>query len=318
MAAPSLQLSRRVQRHLVGGAIYIMIAAFLAWPMVVDNAVAQPQSNAQQPYECSQPGNSNPQQRRQSLPLTTTSGGTGSGTMYPCLSGVPWTFRLGNPNGSSDQEIIAVAGNVYSPGARTLYWAADGNSSNLYQVAFSGLNLCTGNNTPVSGCRIAVNNVDSNPNNNLDLYASTVGMSGQPRPAEDYTLRFLSDSAITIGGNNVFTDLWATGNSTFSVDLSDIPVGAIGCTIAGGSVAGSNPLFGSDTRVCRNVQVSSLSGLNWLVGGSNYRIIGMDLNFYYLVTHRSNPTDPYTQPPIDGSGNPLSSIHLPNTWVTVE
>ena len=66
------------------------------------------------------------------------------------------------------------------------------------------------------------------------------------------------------------------------------------------------------------ITLGSFGNFNWLIGGNTFRVIGVNLTFYYLVTHRNAPTDPYTQPPVDGSGNPLDSIKLPNTRIFVQ
>jgi hypothetical protein len=308
--------SRKVQRLVVFAMLWLIAAAavwFVPWGGTA--AQAQSQSSAYQPFACAQSGGGN---RRQTVPLANANvNGTTSGVFYPCISGVPWRFQAGDlsnfNNNSADGIDIAYVNGVYSKTNPTIYWASSG-SSGLYGVAFKDLQICTGSNTPASGCTLSASNTDSATNNDVALYADSSG-TASPKPKTNYVLRIAPNGPITIGGNGVITDLLATGGSRFSVNMGDVLAGSIGCTAAGGGVIGGT--FGVGAHTCQGITVSALNSLSWLTGVASYHIRELDLTFYYLATHAGSTADPYTQPPVDSSGNPLDSIQLPNTRITV-
>ncbi len=301
------------QRRLVFGALYALAAAAIWFLPIVDMpAQAQARNEAYTPFACANTTGGN---NRATLPLTKSGGSHGTGTMYPCLAGVPWNLKVGNLLSTTDHDVIVVADNVYAPSIPTVKFAANGSIS-LYQMSLAGMQLCLGRSAPSGNCWIGVNNLDANVNNNAVISASSAAAPSFPKPATNYTLKFTPDSGMTIGGAGVLTDLWVTSASRFSVSMENIPFAA--CSTAGGTSAGENPFFGEDTRVCQNIPISKLNSLDWLVGGADYKIVGMDLTFHYLATHRNDPADPYTQPPVDSSGNPLNSIKMPNTTVTTQ
>ncbi|MBM7516753.1 hypothetical protein [Nocardioides nitrophenolicus] len=305
-AAPSLVR----QRALVLGAVLALAAAVVLLPRAGDRALGQAQSGAYQPFACDQPGSANPQQRRQEVQLDNGSGDfNAAGRTYPCLAGVRWHLQSGSVATSNPDAAIGQIRTAYGRKfPSTVYYAAAGSRTDLYQVAFSGLQFCTGDTTPVGAC-------PANGTTDIQLYADT-GDAPQPKPAAPYRLTIDPDQAITIGGAGVWTEVLATGDSSFTVPVAQLPTATqAACVLVGGTARGGFLGFGG---TCELSAADFSGGLaQWLGGGSNYTLLGVNLDFYYLVTHRQNPSDPYTQIPVDGSGNPLNSIQLPNTTITV-
>ena len=244
-------------------ALFLLAATLLLVPTGSNGrAEAQAQSNAYQPFPCQQGGVA--QQRRQSLPLLTTSGSAGSGTMYPCISGVQWRMQAGWIYGATPPGTAANIGAVYDVGTTTLYSAAAGSALKFYNYT-NFIKLATIPGTPATA------------------------------PTSNYTLSITPDGPITIGGAGVLTDLWATGNSAINV----AGYNAV-CWLVGSS----------DGNGCR-ISVSTFQSINWLMGGSNFELYGLDLTFGYLVTHANNPADPYQNPPAQ------PSVQLPNTTISL-
>ncbi|WGY01430.1 hypothetical protein QI633_23200 [Nocardioides sp. QY071] len=304
----TLSLAR--QRSLVLGAVLALAAACVLLPRAGDRALGQAQSSAYQPFACDQPGSSNPQQRRQDVQLDNGAGDfNATGRMYPCLAGVRWHLQSGNVATSSPDAGIGQIRTAYGRKfPNTVYYAAAGSRTDLYQVAFSGLQFCTDDNTPVGAC-------PASGTTDIQLYADS-GDAPQPKPAAPYRLTIDPDQAITIGGAGVWTEVLATASSSFTVPIAQLPTAThLACGLVGGTARGGFLGIGGTCELSAEDFAGDLA--QWLGGGSNYTLLGVNLDFYYLVTHRQNPSDPYTQVPVDGSGNPLNSIQLPNTTISV-
>lgn len=298
------------QRLLVGLAVLALAAAAVLAPRSGDGALGQAPSSAHQPFACDQPGSSNPQQRRQEIQLDNGSGDfSAAGRMHPCLAGVRWHLQSGNVATSDSGAAIGQIRTAYGrkfPG--TVHWAAAGSRTDLYQVAFSGLQFCTGDTTPVSACPSA-------GTTDIQLYADSADAPA-PRSASNYRLTIDPDQAITIGGSGVWTEVLATANSSFTVPVSQLPTAThLACALVGGTARGGFLGIGGTCELSAADFAGDLA--QWLGGGENYTLLGVNLDLYHLVTHRQNPSDPYTQVPVDGSGNPLNSIQLPNTTISV-
>lgn len=298
------------QRLLVGLAVLALAAAAVLAPRSGDGALGQAPSSAHQPFACDQPGSSNPQQRRQEIQLDNGSGDfNASGRMHPCLAGVRWHLQSGNVATSDSGAAIGQIRTAYGrkfPG--TVYWAAAGSRTDLYQVAFSGLQFCTGDTTPVGACPSA-------GTTDIQLYADSADAPA-PKSAGNYRLTIDPDQAITIGGSGVWTEVLATASSSFTVPVAQLPTAThLACALVGGTARGGFLGIGGTCELSAADFAGDLA--QWLGGGENYTLLGVNLDLYYLVTHRQNPSDPYTQVPVDGSGNPLNSIQLPNTTISV-
>ena len=302
---------------MVVSALFAFVAALALWPQPDrpgDSALAQGTSGADQPFDCGGQRNS----------LALANAGSGA-TMYPCVSGVMWELKAGNPSDSASdnyQKVVATISGASAPGTNTVKYAGGGSQS-LYHISFSGLTFCSADGTPVSPCQPPT----TSSTGDLDLTA----VSGATTPA--YTLTIDPDVAMTIGGSGTWTDLWATGDSRITVRLTDVKAAAgllgaltgngAGTCDAAGLLAspapvrhGGNPGFlglgGNDNGTCE-IQVQAFAALNWLVGGSGFQITGMDIKFAYLVTHTGSVTDPYDP----GQAPAGASIRLPNTRITV-
>lgn len=305
-----MTLSVRRQRLLVVLAVLAVAAAAVLVPRVGDDARGQAQSGGYQPFACDQPGSANPQQRRQEVQLDNGSGDfNAAGRTYPCLAGVRWHLQSGNVTTSNPDAAIGQIRTAYGrkfPG--TVYYAAAGSRTDLYQVAFSGLQFCTSRTNPVSACPAA-------GTTDIQLYADS-GDAPAPKSATPYRLTIKPDQAITIGGTGVWTEVLATASSSFTVPVAQLPTAThLACGIVGGTARGGFLGIGGTCELSAEDFAGGLA--QWLGGGSNYTLLGVNLDFFYLVTHRQNPTDPYTQVPVDGSGNPLNSVQLPNTTISV-
>ena len=298
------------QRLVVVLAVLVVGAAFLLVPRVGDVASGQAPQASYQPFLCDQPGSGNPQQRRQDVQLDNGAGDfDAAGRMYPCLAGVRWHLQSGNV-ATSDPGVAI--GQIRTAFGRkfpsTVYYAAAGSRTDLYQVAFSGLQFCSGDTTPVAACT-------PSGTTDLQLYADS-GDAPAPKSATNYRLTIDPDQAITIGGSGVWTEVLATANSSFTVPVAQLPTAThLACGLVGGTARGGFLGIGGTCELSASDFAGDLA--QWLGGGENYTLLGVNLDFYYLVTHRQNPSDPYTQVPVDGSGNPLNSIRLPNTTISV-
>lgn len=305
-----MRLTVRRQRLLVLSAVLVLASAAVLLPRVDDGAHGQAQNGAYQPFACDQAGSTNPQQRRQDVQLDNGAGDfNAAGRMYPCLAGVRWHLQSGNVATSDPGTAIGQIRTAYGrkfPG--TVYYAAAGSRTDLYQVAFSGLQFCTGDTTPVGAC-------PASGTTDIQLYADS-GDAPSPKPAAPYRLTIDPDQAITIGGAGVWTEVLATASSSFTVPVAQLPTAThLACGLVGGTARGGFLGIGGTCELSAEDFAGGLA--QWLGGGENYTLLGVNLDFYYLVTHRQNPSDPYTQLPIDGSGNPLNSIQLPDTTISV-
>ncbi|MBM9462126.1 hypothetical protein JL108_01620 [Aeromicrobium sp. YIM 150415] len=306
--------SRAVQRVVVLGALLALVIGLVTWVAGdADRAEANSQSNAYQPFTCSQPGNANPQQRRQAVPLKSTSGNgfenRNSGTrMFPCLSGVQWHMTAGNPTTSNTGAIVADVKGINTQNAQTYYLAADGSRS-LYQLAFRDLTFRS--NVAQHGAPVLSASSQTAPD---------------PKPAAGHTLAIKPDGPMTVGGPGVRTELLATGDSWFALPWSQITAMSFLANVVG---KGAICTAGSSGDVCR-IRLQTLAGggsgllgqliaaiVSSLAQGGDFSIIALDLKFDYLWTHDMDASrDPYVHPP--GGANPLNSIQLPNTTITVQ
>ncbi|QSR28165.1 hypothetical protein CFH99_21315 [Nocardioides aromaticivorans] len=305
-----MNLSVRRQRWLVLGAILVVATASVLLPRTGDRALGQGRSSAYQPFACDQPGSADPQQRRQEVQLDNGAGDfNAAGRMHPCLAGVRWHLQSGSVTTSDPGLAIGQIRTAYGRKfPNTVYYAAAGSRTDLYQVAFSGLQFCTGDTTPVAAC-------PASGTNDIQLYADS-GDAPAPKAAGNYRLTIDPDQAITIGGSGVWTEVLATANSSFTVPVAQLPTAThLACGLVGGTARGGFLGIGGTCELSASDFAGDLA--QWLGGGENYTLLGVNLDFYYLVTHRQNPSDPYTQVPVDGSGNPLNSIQLPNTTISV-
>lgn len=305
-----MTLSVRRQRWLVLLTVLALGAAALLLPRVGDEALGQPLSSAAQPFACDQPGSSDPQQRRQDIQLDNGNGDfNAAGRMYPCLAGVRWHLQSGNVATSDASAAIGQIRTAYGRKfPNTVYYAAAGSRTDLYQVAFSGLQFCTAKGSPVSTCPTA-------GTTDIQLYGDSTDAPA-PKAAKNYRLTIDPDQAITIGGPGVWTEVLATGDSSFTVPVAQLPTAThLACGLVGGTARGGFLGIGGTCELSASDFAGGLA--QWLGGGKDYTLLGINLDLYYLVTHRENASDPYTQLPVDGSGNPLNSIQLPSTTISV-
>ncbi|OUZ08559.1 hypothetical protein BHE97_12835 [Aeromicrobium sp. PE09-221] len=305
--------SRGLQRFIVLGALLALVTGLVTWVAGdADPAEANSQSNAHQPFDCSQPGTGNPQQRRQTIPLKSTSGNgfenRNSGTrMFPCLSGVQWRMTAGDPSTSDTGAIVADVRGINTQNAHTYYLAADGSRS-LYQLAFRDLTFRP--NVAQHGAPVLTADSRTAPD---------------PRPAAGHTLTIKPDGPMTVGGPGVRTELIATGDSWFALPWSQITAMSFLANVVG---KGAICTAGSSGDVCR-IRLQTLAGggsgllgqliaaiVSGLAQGGDFSIIAFDLTFDYLWTHDMDASrDPYVHPP--GGANPLNSIRMPNTTIMV-
>jgi hypothetical protein len=298
------------QRTVAFGAMLLAVTAVLYWPEIRDgagSAIAQTQDNSYQPFNCGQAGSSNPQQRRQNLQLNGTGGGAANGHAYPCISGVQWKLKAGTTSSSTagPSNIIAVISAAYSTiYSSPIYWAGTGSSSNLVQVSIAGLQFCNGS------LNLTANGYGCTPSltaRNIQLYADSSTGQGYV-PKTPYVLNIIPSGPITVGGNGMQTDIFGVGSSLIATDLAALPSFPFGqagnCATVGGTATGN---------MC-TLSLSSFSGslAQTLAGGGTFPLFGMDLTFYYLITHTGSTTNPYN--PLEVSGN---SVTLPNTRLVV-
>lgn len=315
-------LSRRTQRCLVLLALIALAGMFAVGGIGKSpRADAQNSTPANQPFDCGANRNS----------LALSNAGSGA-TMYPCVSGVQWRLVAGNYADTASnnyQKVVATIAGASAPGTQSVKFAGGGSAS-LTHVAFSGLTFCSANGTPVNPCTppTAANLGDAY---DLKLTADSTTANPAPSPASKLTID--PDVQAVIGGSGTWTDLWATPDSRITVRLVDVNTaagilgaltgnGAGTCDAAGLLTSpapvrhGGNPgllgLGGNNNGTCE-LQLQNFAALNWLVGGSGFQITGMDIKFYYLVTHTGSVTDPYN--PSQAPANP--GIQLPNTTITV-
>ena len=108
-----------------------------------------------------------------------------------------------------------------------------------------------------------------------------------------YELRFTPAGGATIGGNGVMTDMLVTGTSEIRAQ-------------------GTGP-FG--IKLWLKLAIEDYGGVSWLLTSNDFPVAGVNLSFYYLTTHVSNPggTNPY----LPGSAPAGSAVQLPNTTIEV-
>ena len=296
-----------VQRLIAFTAMILAATAVLYWPEIRDGAgqaIAQTQDNNYQPFSCGQANSTVLQQRRQSLALKNGSGGSSGASAYPCVSGVAWRMVVGctsctATNLAGNGAVVAILNNAFASTGQTLYFAGNGSAGSLTQVAIQGLQFCAGNAVPATnlngfGCKQAVNN--------LQLYAnSTTSLAYQP--TTPYQLNIIPAKDITLGGSGMMADIWGTSGSAFEVPAADITSGSTGCGVVGGT---------STTNGC-TVTLGQFSGslAQSLAGGSTLPVVGVNLTFYYLITHSPGATNPYNELAT------TNSLLLPNTRIYV-
>lgn len=301
------RIGARGQRRIVGLAVLATVAALTLTPKIGDDAGAQAANASYQPFSCAQSGGT-AQGRRNDIQLNTGGSFNAAGRVYPCLAGAKWHLETGNVTTSSPDVAIGQIRNAYGralPSA--VKFAAAGDRTDLVQLVFSNLLICSDDNTPVAEC-------PASGTKDIQLYAESAG-TPDPKPVDPYRLTIKPDQAITLGGDGVWTEVLATPDSTFTVPGSQVPLGALGCSVAGGTFRGGILGFGGTCQLTASAFAGGL--VQFLTGGSSFTLLGLKLDFYYLVSHKASPTDPYTEVPSDGSGNPLNSIQLPNTTISV-
>jgi hypothetical protein len=285
----------RTQRWIVLGALLLLMAAVVAVPQLRNDAGATTQAQVQPylPFPCLGAGQTAWPGRRQTMPLYDTSRKDGSststsatdpGVMYPCVSGVQWQFTFGKTSDSTQRgQVNQVQIEKNNPG--TLYWAENGSANgsggdgvgDIYHLSFNSFVVT--NPTASGGSAVVMKTVKGTPTS-----------GGYP---SSYSLQFNPTGAITIGGNNVLTDLWVTGSSDFKAQ------GQVCVILCAG--------------IWVDVSISTYNSITWLLSSNNFPLAGVNLNFYYLVTHKNDPGNPY-----DAANAPSgTSISLPNTSVTV-
>lgn len=293
-----------VQRGVAFTAMVLLVSVVLFWPSIRDHAgqaFAQVQDNNYQPFNCGQANSTNPQQRRQNLALNSGSGGTANGHAYPCVSGVQWTLKLGDPNASLNDTngVVGVIQNAFATSGETLYFAANG-SAPVVQVSVQSLQFCSGNNVPpdnVNGYRC------THATSGIQLYANSQ-TSGSYQPTTPYQLNITPSGPILVGGSGMMADIFGVPSSTIQVATAAVPSGSTGCGFVGGSTHGQG---------C-TLSLSQFSGslAQALAGGSTFPLSAINLSFYYLITHTPTTTNPYN--PLEVTGN---SVQLPNTRIFV-
>jgi len=299
------------QRLVVVLALFVVILAVVAWPgNVGTSAVAQDQSDAYQPFHCQQ--GTTAQQRRQAIQQKgsgTDQNFNGSGYARPCVSGVKWHMQAGNLSDSNTSDVIA---SVHGINARSLtdkvFFAGSGSQA-LYQLAFKDLVF-------------ADNVADYGP---IRLTADSATSPDVQSPTA-HTLSITPDGPITIGGSGVRTEVVATGDSYFAIPWAKVQeMSGLADLVGKGSICTA----GYSGNVCK-IKLSTLAGsgsgllgsliaaiVSSLAQGGDFNLINLNLDFYYLWTHRMDGSDPYTNIPVDGAGSPLNSIQLPKTTITV-
>jgi hypothetical protein len=117
-----------------------------------------------------------------------------------------------------------------------------------------------------------------------------------------YVLGFAPQGGITIGGSGVMTDMLVDGNSQLDAQGTSV--------------------FG--LKIWVTIKISTYTSISWLLTSNDFPLSGVDLYFYYLTTHVSDPgsslatgdvckTNPYC-PQNAPSG---TAVQLPNTQITV-
>ncbi|MFT4264315.1 MAG: hypothetical protein QM572_13090 [Nocardioides sp.] len=309
LRSPSLRAATTgtfAQRLIAFTAMVLMVSVVLFWPEIRDGAgraVAQSQDNNYQPFACGQNNSSTLQQRRQSLQLKNGSGGNGSAYAYPCVSGVKWKLSVGctrcdtSAGSTSNGAIVGVINNAFATDGKTLYFAGTGSATDLVQVGIQGLEFCRGSGDPSRkvnsyGCNQAVSGVQ--------LTADSTD-SGSFNITNDYLLNIDPAGSMNVGGLGMMADVWGTEDSEFEVPKSAISLGSLCGTVATSTGNGCT------------ANLSQFSGtlLTAIAGGTVLPLVGINLTFYYLITHTPSATDPYNE---SASNN---SVVLPNTRIVV-
>ncbi|HET7736750.1 MAG TPA: hypothetical protein VFK52_12290 [Nocardioidaceae bacterium] len=173
----------------------------------------------------------------------------GAGTVRPCLSKVTINVRIpqsGQSHFFDIQKIRIIEDNV------TLRYADGTTESGLKHITFESFNV----------------------RDNMTLTVDGAG----------YDVKMTPDTAATIGGTGVNTDLWVTGDSF--VTVSSILL-----------------FFG----ICTTASVNLFSSLSWLLNGSSWTGCGMNLDVRYMALYR--PT---------GSTTGSFPVRLPNTTIVMQ
>lgn len=312
---PSLRAATQatfVQRAVAFSAMLLAVSVVLFWPSIrntATSAYAQTQDNNYQPFSCSQPGASGLQDRRANLTLKNGSGGSSAAKAYPCISGVAWKLQVGCTtctvtNGAGSNGVVAILNNAFSTTGATLPVTGTTNTATgLTQVSIQGLQFCSAASVPSAtvngfGCRKAVDNIRLTAN-------STSSLTFQPKTP--YQLNIIPAKEMTIGGGGMMADIWGTGASTFEVPANAITSTTTGCGFVGGTTTGSGGSAGC------TVTLSQFSGslAQSLAGGSTLPVIGVNLTFYYMITHTPGATNPYNELAT------TNSLLLPNVRIYV-
>ncbi|NHA01447.1 hypothetical protein G5V59_20900 [Nocardioides sp. W3-2-3] len=221
--------------------------------------------------------------------------------MYPCLAGVRWHLQSGNVATSDASAAIGQIRTAYGRKfPNTVYYAAAGSRTDLYQVAFSGLQFCTAKGAPVSTCPTAgttdIQAVRRQHGRSRAQGREELPAHHRPRPGHHHRRSGRVDRGARDGGQ-----ARSRSRSRSRRPPRTWPAGWSAAPPAAASWASAAPA---------SLSASDFAGglAQWLGGGKDYTLLGINLDLYYLVTHRENASDPYTQVPVDGSGNPLNSI----------
>lgn len=322
--APTLKAatqSTAFQRLFAFSMMLAMVSTVLLWPQIRNHAgeaFAQAQDNNYQPFECGQASSTSRQIRRSNLQMFNNSGLSGytSGRAYPCVSGVAWKLEAGNTKRNlsaagtyqGNNGIVALISKIYPESGGTMNFAGAGSKSTVH-MSLASLRFCTGVpaiDGPVNfangmGC---VRRVDG-----VKMYADSA-TSPTVKPTVPYVLNITPNGPITVGGAGVLTDMWMDPGSVLAAPISSVPLGTLGCGSAG--VAGNT--YGSGSNQTCEFEVSKVtSGLAQnLAAGQNFAIVGMNVTFYYLMSHAQGSTNPYNTAELT-----LNSIQLPNTRIKV-
>lgn len=176
----------------------------------------------------------------------------GAGTLRPCVSKATMNMTVAK-SGENKRYRLSKVRAVSGSGTEPVKYI-DGTSENLFHVTFESFVI------------------DSNAKMTVT----------PPAGGPSYSVALNPDSAASVGGTGINTDLWVTGDSTLNLP---------------------NPLlFG----ICTNFKVSTFASLSWLLNGTSWSGCGMDLDIRFLAVYKPGGTTTGTYP-----------IKLPNTTIDV-
>lgn len=308
-----------VQRLIAFAAVVLLVGTVLFWPEISSRtagAFAQSQDNNYQPFQCDSGGAPGSQAHRMSLQLYGGTGNKPGSSAYPCISGVKWKLTAGDVSNNNiantvscflcsawqayPNSTIGLISGAYSEGSPNITLPANGTLTGLTHVGFKGLLFCTGANAPAFNI---ANWSCNQPASGIKLYADSSTTAGGVTPGNNYVLNVSPSGPITIGGSNVLTDIWGDGSSVIRVPTPSLPLSGTGCSAAGGT----------DVNWGCRISLSAFSGTiaNWFAQGNSFPITGVDINFYYMISHADGNIDPYTTAP------PGNSVLMPNTRLLV-